>query len=235
MNPTTNVLTRHDRRRERTRAAILDAAERSFTSVGFAGSRIEDIAEEADVAVGSIYGHFGNKDGLWSALAERALERFDAYLQQAYQDEWTPLEQVVACGDAYLRFHAEHPGSFRFLASEGTPSGLPASDPGLHARITERLESILGAFAAKIAEAMEAGEALRGDPVLHARFLWAAWNGTVALSVRGDELALSDDEVTRTLHQARAMVLEGLASPAVRGPDGRPTLRVREIESPPQA
>lgn len=237
MNPTTKTApSRHDRRRERTRAAILDAAERAFTRAGFGGSRIEDIADEADVAVGSIYGHFGNKDGLWSALAERALERFAAYLELAYREtSWTPLEQVVACGDAYLRFHAEHPGSFRFLAFDGTQTAVPVADPDLQTRIADRMQSIIDRFEAKIQEAMDAGEALPGDARLMARFLWAAWNGTVALTLRGDRLALTDDEVAATLHQARAMVLEGLSTPAHRGPDGRSRLQVRTVTSPPPA
>ncbi len=214
--------------------AILDAAERAFTAEGYRAARVEAIAQAADVAVGSIYGHFGSKDGLWSALAERALERFDAYLQRAYRDEWSPLEQVVACGDAYLRFHAEHPGSFRFLAFDGAQAGPPVADEELRARIAHRLASILGGFEAKIAEAMEAGEAAPGDARLLARFLWAAWNGTVALTVRSDELALSDAEIEACLHQARALVLEGLSTAGFRGADGRSTLRVVDVPPAPR-
>jgi AcrR family transcriptional regulator len=235
MSTTTNTPTRHDRRRERTREAILDAAERAFTAAGFADSRIDAIADEADVAVGSIYVHFGGKVGLWSALAERALERFDAYLQQAYQPEWTALEQVIACGDAYLRFHAEHPGSFRFLAFDGAQSGLEVDDPELQERIAGRVAAILGGFESKIAEAMASGEARPGDARLYARFLWAAWNGTVALTARADGLALTDEEATACLQQARTMVLEGLSSPAARDADGRSSVRIVSIESPPES
>ncbi|HYF24663.1 MAG TPA: TetR/AcrR family transcriptional regulator [Baekduia sp.] len=226
--------TRHDRRRARTRAAILDAAERLFVSEGYGGARIEAIAEAADVAVGSIYAHFGSKDGLWSALAERALEHFDRYMEQAYQGEWSPLEQVIAGGDAYLRFHAEHPGSFRFLAFDGEQARLPVGDPELAARVIERMAGTLARFQAKIAEAMAAGEAIDGDARLHARFLWAAWNATVALSVRGDELALTDAEVEACLQQARGLVLEGLSAPAFRGPDGRSRGRLVRVSSPPE-
>src|SRR6476469_230943 len=89
--------TRGARRRARTRAVILDAAERAFSEQSFRATRIEDIAEDADVSVGSIYQHFGNKDGLYLALVERAVELFSGYMQQAYQDGWSPLEQVIAC------------------------------------------------------------------------------------------------------------------------------------------
>ncbi len=229
-----NVLTqtRHDRRRARTRAALLDAAEAAFTRDGFSGARIDRIAEEADVSVGSIYGHFGSKDGLWTALAERALQRFDAYLQQAYRPDWRPLDQVMACGDAYLRFHLDHPGSFRFLAFDGTPGRPPIDDPGVSARVSARLEAIIGSFEHKIAEAMAAGEARPGDARLAGRFLWAAWNGTVALTLRGDGLVLSESELERCLEQARVVVLEGLTAPGHRHADGTSRGRLHAIDPP---
>src|SRR6476469_2573258 len=89
--------TRGARRRARTRAAILDADEAAFGDGSFRATRVEDVAEDADVSVGSIYLHFGNKDGLYLALVERAVELFSGYMQQAYQDGWSPLEQVIAC------------------------------------------------------------------------------------------------------------------------------------------
>src|ERR1039458_2255789 len=127
--------TRGTRRRARTRAAIIDAAEGGFADLGYRRTRMEDVAEQADVAVGSIYGHFGNKDGLYLAVVERAVELFALYMQQAYRPEWSALEQVLAGGDAYLRFHLEHPGAFRFLAFDGVETDSPAVDPEQRARV----------------------------------------------------------------------------------------------------
>ncbi len=68
----------------RTRAAMLDAAERAFMRDAYADVRIEDLAEEADVSVGSIYNLFANKDGLYLAVVERAVDLFGEYIQHAY-------------------------------------------------------------------------------------------------------------------------------------------------------
>lgn len=211
-------VTRGARRRAKTREAILDAAERAFTQHGFRGTKMEDVAFEADVAVGSIYSHFGNKDGLYAALVERAVERFGAYMQQAYQDEWTPLEQVMACGDSYLRFHLEHPGSFRFIAFEGVEGDGPVSGG-------DGVDALIAQFAATIQAAMDAGEARPMDARLAARFLWGAWNGTVALGLRRDGLALSETEIHDALQQARDIVLAGLGVPGH-------TARLRTTTSP---
>lgn len=61
---------RTGRRGEAKREVILDAAERCFLTDGFAVS-LDRIAAEADVSKQTIYSHFGNKEGLYRAVAMR--------------------------------------------------------------------------------------------------------------------------------------------------------------------
>lgn len=233
--PTTELapLPRGARRAARTRAAILDAAERAFRAEGYRGARMEDIAREADVAIGSIYNHFGDKDGLYHALAERSVELFGRYMAQAYVAGETPLEQVMAAGDAYLRFHLEHPGAFRFLAFDGVETGPPIADDALAARLTANIEALLDEFRDTIQQAIDAGEA-RPELDAHqlSRFLWGAWNGVVALGLRGDRLALSDAEIEATIQTGRRLVLEGLVAPGARDRRGDARARLVSITSP---
>ena len=57
---------------ERTRAALLDAAKRLFVSKGYHGTSMRAIANEAGLALGGIYNHFGNKEDIFVAVfAER--------------------------------------------------------------------------------------------------------------------------------------------------------------------
>ena len=50
------------------RAAILDAALIEFNAKGVAGASIADIRRRSGASVGSIYHHFGDKDGIAGAL-----------------------------------------------------------------------------------------------------------------------------------------------------------------------
>ena len=75
---------RSERRKARTANAITDAGERLFISRGYSATTIENLAEEADVAVGSIYAHFGSKEGVYSALIERALELAKQYCDEGF-------------------------------------------------------------------------------------------------------------------------------------------------------
>ncbi|TKC77271.1 TetR/AcrR family transcriptional regulator [Trinickia terrae] len=68
-------LTRNDRRRQRTREAILAAADQVFRRVGVDAATVNDVTEEADVAYGSFYNHFKTMDDVVAALAAETLQR----------------------------------------------------------------------------------------------------------------------------------------------------------------
>ncbi len=72
-----------DGRRARTSRAILDAASRLFFERGLQRTTIDEIAEAAGVSVGSVYVHFGSKEGLYLALVEHAVELSEEYTLKA--------------------------------------------------------------------------------------------------------------------------------------------------------
>ena len=68
---------------EAARDAILDAAEAIVVKVGPAGLRISAVARKAGMAHPNIIHHFGSREGLLNALAERLGERATARITQA--------------------------------------------------------------------------------------------------------------------------------------------------------
>ena len=59
------------RSQQRRRDDIVQAALRVFDRDGFEGARIDDVAAEADVAKGTVYLYFKNKDAIAEAMVER--------------------------------------------------------------------------------------------------------------------------------------------------------------------
>lgn len=51
-------------KRDRTRRALLDAADTAFSSRGWAGTRVEDVAQAAGVSAATAYNHFPTKHSL---------------------------------------------------------------------------------------------------------------------------------------------------------------------------
>jgi len=71
---------RAERRKARTRASILQAASQLFRRHGFDATSIQDIAELADLGVGTLYGHFASKEEILrevlSTHSAEAVEQF---------------------------------------------------------------------------------------------------------------------------------------------------------------
>jgi TetR/AcrR family transcriptional regulator len=60
--------------------AIVDAALRLFARDGFRGARMQDIAAELNIAKGSIFKHFGSKEGLFLSAYRKAASSLPAYM-----------------------------------------------------------------------------------------------------------------------------------------------------------
>jgi hypothetical protein len=116
---------------------------------------------------------------------------------------------------------------------------LSQVDDDLRERVGRRLGEILGKFEDHIAAAIASGEAEASyDAKLVARFLWGAWNGVVALSLRNDQMALTDAEVAACIQMGRRIVNEGLTAPAFRDDLGHSRARLVDTSqrraSPPE-
>lgn len=212
---------RNERRKARTVAAILEAAGRLFQEKGVQRTTVEEIADLADVSVGSVYGHFKSKEALYLELTERALAVNERYMRLTEREEYSPLQRVLAAGDAYLRFHLEEPGAFRMIALRVLE---PAPDEELREveqRIAERVERLVAAVEEQLAAAAAAGEIHPLDTRLAMTFLWGAWNGVIALNLRQDRLRLSDAQLIATLETGRQLVIDALATAATKRRMGR--------------
>lgn len=64
---------RRERRRTETRTRIFEAAMKLFSERGFSNTPVEEITDAADVAKGTFFNYFPNKEAIMEALAERQL------------------------------------------------------------------------------------------------------------------------------------------------------------------
>ena len=62
----------------------MEAAVRTFARLGFAGTRMDDVAEEAGVAKGLLYRHFVSKEALFQAIMQDRGAEFTRRLQGSW-------------------------------------------------------------------------------------------------------------------------------------------------------
>ncbi len=100
---------RRERRKERTRRALLDVALALFARRGIYGTRIEDITDRADLGKGAFYNYFDSKDDLVAILLTEAVEILDRNFLSRIVPTTTPTERVGALAGEHERFFETHP------------------------------------------------------------------------------------------------------------------------------
>jgi AcrR family transcriptional regulator len=101
---------------------ILDAALRAFTDKGYAGATVADVRELSGASTGSIYHHFGDKEGLAAALYVEGLRDYQRGFLRVLRREADAERGVKALVRHHLRWVAAHPDLARFLLA-GRPPG----------------------------------------------------------------------------------------------------------------
>ncbi|MBJ7470498.1 MAG: TetR/AcrR family transcriptional regulator [Solirubrobacteraceae bacterium] len=198
-----------DRRRERTHAAIVSAAERLFFEQGVARTTTDDIAALAGVSVGSIYAHFNDKHTLFVSLVDRAFSLNERYIVNR---TWavSPLKRLMNTGEAYLRFAEEETAAFYLTTMRvREPSESPAI-LGMEANMTERMGRIARQIGSDVAAAIEAGE-IEPVPVETAlMYLWGSWAGVISMHLRVDEFHAEHFNVRESLALGATVLTRGL-------------------------
>lgn len=131
------MTTRSDRRRERTREALITAAQRILVEQGTANVPIQTITEVADVGFGTFYNHFTSKQELFDAAVSEAIDRHGAWLDEVLGDVTDPVEVFASSFRLTARLAATSPA----VAALFVHSGLDrvASDRGLAPRAVDDL------------------------------------------------------------------------------------------------
>jgi AcrR family transcriptional regulator len=147
--------------------AILDAALACFDEHGIAGASIDCIRARSGASVGSIYHHFGGKEGIAAALYVEALRRYQEAFLAELEGHAGAEDGVRAMVAFHLRWHRRNAALARFLRSYD-PKLLGPEEAG---RLRELNHHFLGAAAAWWRTHVHYGE-LRELDLLVAHALW---------------------------------------------------------------
>lgn len=146
---------RRERRKVRTRRALLDVALSHFARRGIHGTRIEDITEQADLGKGAFYNYFDSKDDLVAALLTEAVEILDQdFLSRAIPSS-QGAERVAALAAEHERFfetHSHYPVLFH------QARGLLMLDPSPASRLRLVMRDYLARLARRLGSEAESTE-----------------------------------------------------------------------------
>lgn len=176
--------------REQRREQIIQKASELFAMRDFHAVQMDEIAEAANVAKGTLYNHFSSKEDLYVSTIRTRLQHLAESLAAAYKlrdEPWRNLRSFVV---HYEKFMLKHPHFFRILrkcdtlflnGADGELTAIRRSardillqvlDAGsqrgrfraLHPEVTADL--ILGMIDAQVLAQLDAGRNKNGAPII---------------------------------------------------------------------
>ncbi len=97
------------------RCAVIHAALDLVAEHGFHGAPMAAVAERADVAAGTIYRYFENKDALIVETYRFLEKAINEAIAAGYPERGTIRERYLHVGRALVRYLIDSPREFRFL------------------------------------------------------------------------------------------------------------------------
>ena len=176
---------RKERERESRRLAVLDAAEEVFAEKGFHDATVQEIAERAEFAVGTLYTMFQGKIAIYQELVEMRATQYVQRVQSTIQGLSDPREKVAAIIEAKLKFFDERRRFFRIFTM-ATSLQRSTQPQCMSERGYQIYADYIGAVAGVFAEGVQQGVFVDIDPFLLALVVEGTTNCIISQAIHTD-------------------------------------------------
>jgi AcrR family transcriptional regulator len=178
-----------ERRLERTRSLLLDAAEEVFAEKGFTPASLDDIARAAGYTKGAIYKHFATKEELFLAVSDRYWRRyFDNFAEVLSAATEVGSRELDDIAERWRQLSLDRGAEHAALGHEFTLYLL--RNPDARDRVAAKRSEVVEALAKFIVEGIDRlGGALLIPPLTFAQVL-VATSDSVVLGSQLDDIDL---------------------------------------------
>jgi AcrR family transcriptional regulator len=175
--------------------SIQDATMRVIARKGMAAATMQEIADEAKVAKGTIYLYFRDRDELVEKTFESAMSQLHARVDAAIELD-VPFDQKLrAMLGAISTFFRENREFFRLYISMRFPEGSPQQQRRQKRTCQPQYQSRVQRVAEVLQQAMDRGELGVTDPRRLALFIIEGSNAVIIDRVMSEAPSSVDDDV----------------------------------------
>ena len=105
-------------RRDRTREALVRAGQKLFSERPIEIVSVDDIVQAADVAKGTFYNHFADKEDFERAILDEARREMEGAIQAAFGGDSDPAVRMGTAICVSVRFAHDHPNRARLIVRQ---------------------------------------------------------------------------------------------------------------------
>ncbi|MBW2499202.1 MAG: TetR/AcrR family transcriptional regulator [Deltaproteobacteria bacterium] len=192
-----------DEKKAESRRRILESARDVFFRDGFMRANLDEIAEKAGVAKGTLYRYFESKADLYVAVLARNSESFSDQMEAAAADGDSAVERLRSIARFYFQHWLDHPDHFQIFWAIDNESVIGELPREVIEQVASVWEFSLEIVNRVLEEGVATGELVEHDTWELAHVLWSISN------------ALIESDNTRARRQIRRRPLVPLYEHAI--------------------
>jgi len=197
------------------RRRILEASKEIFFRDGFMNAYLDEIAELAGVAKGTLYLYFDRKAQIYLAVLSRKARRFEKKLQDSLDPKATPVDALVRVSRFYFHHYVENPDYFQIFWAIENQAVIGELPPEVVEEVVRLWEESLGILAGIIERGIEQGVFAPCDAWEVAGILWTLANAIIRTERSSAHRSLRRRALEPFFDDAVALVVRGLTQPVV--------------------
>ena len=199
------------------RQRILEAAREVFFRDGFMAANLDEVAQIAKVAKGTLYRYFDNKGELYVAILSHNGEIFERKMREAAASGRSPVDQMRAVGRFYFEHWTRNREYFQIFWALENQAVIGELPPGVVEEVTRLWENCLRILADVIERGTKEGTFGRCDAWEVANILWTVANGLLQAEHAVTRRELRRRKLDRVFEDTVELFLRGLSNPASPG------------------
>ena len=152
MKPNVDVMLsgKREQTKAANRTAILNAARRVFSELGYGAATVRDIVRETDLAAGTFYNYFPDKESVLRALLDEAASEIRSRVREARKSSRT-LEEFVEGGfRAYYGYMVEDTQTFELLRRNAGTIRSMVDEPTVGAGVQELRDDLAAGIRSRL-------------------------------------------------------------------------------------
>lgn len=203
-------ISRRESKKLKHRQAILRAANELFSSKDYRETTMQDIADRAGLAKGTLYLYFRSKEELYLAVCVQGVSGFGESLERARSRVRGVEEKIRAVYLAYIRHSLEQPAVFRVLRDTFLEQVRRNLSPATIREVSNIIGDWLRNESELVREGMEEGIFRPDlDPYRFSVLAWRAATGLVELALLQEPLVIEKSELEDLFRESIDLLLRG--------------------------
>jgi AcrR family transcriptional regulator len=168
-------LSRHDARQKMYEELILEGAEREFARVGFADTKVQDIARTSDVSLATVYKTFAGKGAIYDAVHGKRMTELIEFSTRSLGAIASPFDRLLTAVSKQVEYFAGHPNYLKMHIRDGLSWATASGISGINRQTAvETWRAGIAMMTDGIEVAIDSGEMIAMRPELLTQLVIAA-------------------------------------------------------------